>query len=70
MNQGRVHVKGAELSPTDCGTTERIITVAQTRHCDLIAMRSRGVRPLRALLLGSQTQQVLTLAKCPVLVVK
>lgn len=49
---------------------ESIVTVAQTRHCDLIALGSRGRAPLQALLLGSQTQQVLTLAECPVLVVK
>jgi nucleotide-binding universal stress UspA family protein len=49
---------------------ESIVTVAQTRHGDLIVIGSRGTRPLRALLLGSQTQQVLTLAECPVLVVK
>ena len=49
---------------------ESIVTVAQTRHGDLIVIGSRGVRPLQALLLGSQTQQVLALAECPVLVVK
>jgi nucleotide-binding universal stress UspA family protein len=49
---------------------ESIVTVAQTRHGDLIVIGSRGTRPLRALLLGNQTQQVLTLAECPVLVVK
>ena len=49
---------------------ESIVTVAQARHGDLIVIGSRGVRPLQALLLGSQTQYVLTLAECPVLVVK
>lgn len=49
---------------------ETVINVAETRQCDLIVMGSRGLGPLRALLLGSQTQKVVNLAQCPVLVVK
>jgi nucleotide-binding universal stress UspA family protein len=49
---------------------ESIITVAETRQCDLIVMGTRGLGPLRSLLLGSQTQKVISLANCPVLAVK
>jgi len=49
---------------------ESIITVAETRQCDLIVMGTRGLGRLGSLLLGSQTQKVISLANCPVLVVK
>jgi len=49
---------------------ESVITVAETRNCDLIVIGSRGLGPLRALLLGSQAQKVVSMAPCPVLVVK
>jgi len=49
---------------------ESIIDVADTRSCDLVIMGSRGQGALSGLLLGSQSQKVVSLAKCPVLVVK
>lgn len=49
---------------------ETIVEVADTRHCDLIVMGSRGLGATRSLLLGSQTQKVISLANCPVLVAK
>lgn len=49
---------------------ESVITVAETRNCDLIVIGSRGLGPLRTLLLGSQAQKVISMAPCPVLVVK
>lgn len=49
---------------------ESIIDVAETRSCDLIVMGSRGLGAFSGLLLGSQSQKVISLAKCPVLVVK
>lgn len=49
---------------------ETVSNVAGTRQCDLIVMGSRGLGPLQALLLGSQTQKIVSLARCPVLVVK
>ncbi len=49
---------------------ESIIDVAETRGCDLIVMGSRGQGALSGLLLGSQSQKVVSLAKVPVLVVK
>ena len=49
---------------------EGIINVANTRQCDLIVMGTRGLGPLRGLLLGSKAQRVISMARCPVLVVK
>lgn len=49
---------------------ETIIEVAETRHCDLIVIGSRGLGTFGRLLLGSQTQKVIGMANCPVLVVK
>ena len=47
---------------------ETIIRVAEKRGCDLIFMASHGRRGLKGLLLGSETQKVLTHSKIPVLV--
>ena len=44
--------------------------VANDEGCDLIVMASHGRRGFGALLLGSETQKVLTLASQPVLVVR
>ncbi|SDH62482.1 universal stress protein [Paraburkholderia phenazinium] len=49
---------------------EAIISVAAQRNCDLIVMASHGRRGMRALLLGSETQKVLTHSQIPVLVVR
>jgi len=45
-----------------------IIEAAKANDCDLIVMASHGRRGLEALLLGSETQKVLTHSKVPVLV--
>jgi nucleotide-binding universal stress UspA family protein len=47
---------------------EAIIEAAQKRECDLIIMASHGRRGMEGLLLGSETQKVLTHSKIPVLV--
>ena len=47
---------------------EAIIRVAEQKGCDLIMMASHGRRGVGALLLGSETQKVLTHSKVPVLV--
>ena len=47
---------------------EAIIDCAQRHGCDLIFMASHGRRGLAGLLLGSETQKVLTHSKLPVLV--
>jgi nucleotide-binding universal stress UspA family protein len=49
---------------------EAILDHAKTQNCDLIVMASHGRRGLSALLLGSETQKVLTHSGIPVLVVK
>jgi nucleotide-binding universal stress UspA family protein len=49
---------------------EAIIDHAKARECDLIVMASHGRRGVSALLLGSETQKVLTHSTVPVLVVR
>lgn len=47
---------------------QAIIQTANDRLCDLIVMASHGRRGVRGLLLGSETQKVLTHSQLPVLV--
>ena len=47
---------------------ETIIRVAEQKGCDLIMMASHGRRGVSGLLLGSETQKVLTHSRIPVLV--
>lgn len=47
---------------------EAIIEAARERGCDMIAMASHGRSGMQALLVGSETQKVLTHSKIPVLV--
>jgi nucleotide-binding universal stress UspA family protein len=47
---------------------EAIIEAAKTNECDAIFMASHGRRGLSAVLLGSETQKVLTHSTIPVLV--
>ncbi len=49
---------------------EAILDHAKAQNCDLIVMASHGRRGVAALLLGSETQKVLTHTGTPVLVVK
>jgi nucleotide-binding universal stress UspA family protein len=49
---------------------EAIIEHARNNACDLIVMSSHGRRGVTALLLGSETQKVLTHSSIPVLVVR
>lgn len=49
---------------------EAIIDTAKVHACDLIVMASHGRRGVSALLLGSETQKVLTHSKVPVLIVR
>ena len=49
---------------------EAIIDHAKSLDCDLLVMASHGRRGVSALLLGSETQKVLTHSKLPVLIVR
>ena len=56
-------VKGDVVSDAVLATVEKL-------GCDLVVMASHGRRGIKRVLLGSETQQVLTHAKVPVLVLK
>ena len=49
---------------------EAILAAAKKGGCDVIVMASHGRRGVSALLLGSETQKVLTHSKLPVIVVR
>lgn len=49
---------------------EAVIETAQNHHCDLIVMASHGRKGIQRMLLGSETQHVLTHANMPVLVLR
>jgi nucleotide-binding universal stress UspA family protein len=49
---------------------EAILKAAGDRDCDLIMMASHGRKGVRGLLLGSETQKVLTHGRIPVLVLR
>lgn len=51
-------------------SAEVIIEVAKTRDSDLIVMGSRGLGRLAGLVLGSNSQKVVSHAPCPVLIVR
>lgn len=56
------------LHVTQAQPYQAIIETAQKRACDLICMASHGRRGVSALVLGSETNKVLTHSKIPVLV--
>jgi nucleotide-binding universal stress UspA family protein len=68
----------AEAAGLQCATMhaiapapwEAILAAARKSKCDAIVMASHGRRGLTAVLLGSETQKVLTHSKLPVLVVR
>jgi nucleotide-binding universal stress UspA family protein len=68
----------AEAGGVECATLhaiapapwEAILAAAKKAKCDAIVMASHGRRGLTAVLLGSETQKVLTHSKLPVLVVR
>ncbi len=51
-------------------TPDAIVRIAQEQNCDLIIMASHGRSGLSSLLLGSETQEVITHTTIPVLVVR
>ena len=68
--------KAAEKAGVRCDTNyvtsnhpyEMIISAAEKKGCDLIMMAAHGRRGVQGLLIGSETQKVLTHTKVPVLV--
>lgn len=50
--------------------SESILSAAKKNKCDLIVMASHGRKGLKRVLLGSETQQVLTHGTTPVLVLR
>ena len=63
-----VKVKGV-LAKSDV-VSDAIISAAKKHKADLIVMASHGRRGIKRLLLGSETQQVLTHSHTPVLVLR
>ncbi|TNR03617.1 universal stress protein, partial [Escherichia coli] len=49
---------------------EAVIATARKYECDLIVMASHGRKGIKRLLLGSETQHVLTHSHIPVLVLR
>ena len=49
---------------------EAILAVIEARGTDLVIMGTRGLGRLKGLLLGSQSQKVVSHASCPVLLVR
>lgn len=62
------NVPCAALAVTSDIPYEAIIAAAESGGCDLIFMASHGRRGISGLLLGSETQKVLTHSRIPVLV--
>ncbi|MFS2139568.1 universal stress protein [Duganella sp. Dugasp56] len=56
------------ITVTDDQPYEVIIRTAEQQGCDLICMASHGRRGIKGMLLGSETQKVLTHSQVPVLV--
>lgn len=50
--------------------SDAVLAAAKKHQCDLIVMASHGRRGIKRLLLGSETQHVLTHASVPILVLK
>ena len=74
----KVVVDAASAAGMDCSAStvealhpwEAITDYAKAQGCDLVVMASHGRRGVSALLLGSETQKVLTHSTVPILVVK
>ena len=64
----RAQVEAVTCSKKSFSPSEAIMDVAEELGCDLIFMASHGRKGLAAVLLGSETQKVLTHSKIPVMV--
>ena len=63
-------VKARAITVRSDLVSEAVISAAKKHKCDLIVMASHGRRGIKRLLLGSETQQVLTHSHIPVLVLR
>ena len=64
----KLDVPTSTVTVFDHSVYKAIIRTAKARRCDLIVMASHGRRGIKGLLLGSETQKVLTHCQIPVLV--
>jgi nucleotide-binding universal stress UspA family protein len=65
--------RGIKVKPVTARSdlvSDAIISTAKRQKCDLIVMASHGRKGIKRLLLGSETQQVLTHSHTPVLVLR
>ncbi|MEL7047451.1 MAG: universal stress protein [Pseudomonadota bacterium] len=67
-DQAGVEVQKLQIEGSEPWRT--IVEAGKDKGCDLIVMASHGRRGLSAMLLGSETQKVLTHSEVPVLVVR
>lgn len=68
----QLHAQGVqevEISALYGSPATAIINAATARNVDLIVMGTRGLTPIKGLLLGSVSERVIGRAHCPVLVV-
>ncbi len=63
-------VKATAITEKSNFVADTVIDVARRQNCDLIVMASHGRRGLARVLLGSETQHVLTHSHIPVLVLR
>ena len=71
--QAAAQVKGVKTKAITVKSdlvSDAIIAAAKKQKCDLIVMASHGRKGIKRMLLGSETQQVLTHATVPVLVLR
>ena len=64
----RIGVENRTVMTTSFSPAEAIIEQAEKNGCDLIVMASHGRKGIAAVLLGSETQKVLTHSHFPVMV--
>jgi len=67
---GEAGVKARGITVRSDLVAEAILAAARKNRCDLVVMASHGRKGLKRLLLGSETQHVLTHGKIPVLVLR
>jgi nucleotide-binding universal stress UspA family protein len=63
-------VQAKAITMKSDSVSDAILTAAKKYKCDLIVMASHGRKGLVRVLLGSETQQVLTHSKLPVLILR